>query len=158
MKSAFMALLAILILGAGGAGAYFYFQQPAQASIGDTAKHKETKADAHGGGHGKSAFVELDPLILPIIDNNGVSQVVSLVVVIEVENEKKAEEVRKYEPRLKDAYLQALYGVLNKHVALQGGVIKVDMIKKHLQDISHKVMGDDVINGVLLQVVQQRPV
>ena len=77
---------------------------------------------------------------------------------IEVENEKKAEEVRKYEPRLKDAYIQELYGVLNKHVALQGGVIKVDMIKKHLQDISHKVMGDDVINGVLLQVVQQRPV
>ena len=66
--------------------------------------------------------------------------------------------MRQNEPRLKDAYIQELYGVLNRHVALQGGVIKVDMIKKHLHDISHKVMGDGVVNGVLLQVVQQRPV
>ena len=50
-----------------------------------------------------------------------------------------------------------MYGMLNKHAALQGGVIQVGMIKDRLTSISHRVMGEDMVNDVLLQVVQQRP-
>lgn len=159
MKSAFLALLAIMILGGGAAGAYFYFEQPAQAAIGDTPEHqaaREAKPQGHDS-HGDK-FVELDPLILPIVDSNGVSQVVSMVVVIEVSSDRDASLVNKLQPRLKDAYIQELYGVLNRHAALQGGVIQVGMIKERLNAISQKVMGDGVVNDVLLQVVQQHPI
>ncbi len=160
MRLAFLGLLAVLILGGGGTAAYFYFQQPAEASVGDTPEHKTAKAD-----HGKSAkssahheFVELDPLVLPIVDSNGVSQVVSIVVVIEVDGSKNRAAVETLQPRLKDAYIQELYGVLNKHAALKGGVIQIKMIKERLTSISNRVMGDDVVEDVLLQVVQQRPI
>ena len=84
---------------------------------------------------------------------------VNLVVTIEVENSKNADKVRGLEPHLKDAYIQDLYGVLNKHAALQGGVIQVGTIKRRLERISDRVMGEpDIITGVLLQVVQQRPI
>lgn len=164
MKKVLVALVAFLLLCGGAAGAYFYFQKPAEAAVGDTQEHKaakEAEAEDHGGGHGGgggSEFVELDPLILPVIDESGVTQVVSIVVVIEVPDSGAANDVKKFAPRLKDAYIQEMYGILNKHAALQGGVVQVGMLKDRLNAISQRVLGEDKISGVLLQVVQQRPI
>lgn len=164
MKLALMGLVLLILLGGGGAGAYFYFfNSPAEAALSDEAKEAEKaaakKKEKEGGAHGKSAteFVELDPLILPIVDNDGVQQVVSIVVALEVGGPDDADKVKAIKPRLKDAYIQDLYGVLNKHAALKGGVVQVSAIKDRLNKVTHEVMGDETVHDVLLQVVQQRP-
>jgi flagellar FliL protein len=167
MKMIIIAVGAILVLGGGGAGAYFYFSQTAEAAAGaEAGEHAEAKAeDAHAsgdaGGHGEEShveFVELDPLVLPIVDDSGVSQVVSVVVALEVADAAMAAEVEKMSPRLKDAFIQDMYGVLNRHAALKGGVIQVSLLKERLNKISTKVMGENKVKDVLLQVVQQRPI
>lgn len=157
--------MALLLLGAGGAGGYFYFQQTAVASYGDAsksaiaAKKAEKQAAKEAEEHAKKLrFVELDPIVLPIIDKHGVSQVVTLVVSLEVigdDNEKYAQALS---PRLKDAYIQDMYGVLNRKASMEGGVIKADELKERLNRISTRVLGEDKINDVLLQVVNQRPI
>ena len=157
MKMILMAVTALLLIG-GGVGAYFFLASPAEAS----AEEEEVVVkDDHGDdGYegGKYEFVELDPLILPIVDHNGLSQVVSMVVVLEVKGYGAAEDVRAMAPRLKDAYIQDMYGVLNQYAALKGGVIEVSKIKHRLNKISTKIMGEDKVNDVLLQAVQQRPI
>lgn len=166
MKLALVAIAALLVLGGGAAGAYFYFAQPAEAAAhADEAEeggkaHKESKKDDHGDGHASSnvSFVRLDPLILPIIDGSGVNQVVSLVIVLEVEDQFIATEVRRLTPRLKDAYIQNMYGMLNRKASMEGGVLKVSDIKRRLNDVTDKVMGEGAVNDVLLEVVQQRPI
>jgi len=161
MRMVIIAAIALLMLGGGGAGAYFYFSQPAEASAGAEAKasHEKNK-EAKKGEHGAATaeFVELDPLILPIIDQSGVTQTVSLVIALEVENAEQAAEVKKLTPRLKDAYIQDMYGLLNKHAALKGGVVQVGAIKERLNKITTEVLGPEKVNQVLLQVVQQRPI
>ena len=107
---------------------------------------------------GSAEFVKLDPLLLPIIDEDGVQQVVSMVVAIEVSGLSDADKVKAIRPRLTDAYIQDMYGILNKHAALKGGIIQVRMIKERLNQITHEVVGDDIDTEVLLQVVQQRPI
>lgn len=169
MKIVFLAIVAILVLGGGGAFAYFYFGNKAEAAVSATDEHEEAapakkehgkKKEAKKGGHGEEAaaghFVSMDPLILPIIDETGVTQSVSLVVVIEVGDEAKAATVEGMIPRLKDAYIQDMYGALNKHEALKNGVLQVNMIKERLSAASNDVLGEDVVDEVLLQVVQQR--
>lgn len=152
----------LLLLGGGGAGAYFFFFKPAEASGVEgeiDAGHAAKEEENHGGGHGAGTeFVELDPLILPIVDNTGVSQVVSLVVSIEVGGALDADKVKTLSPRLKDAFIQDMYGVLNEHAALKGGVVQVGTIKGRLKTLADKVLGEDVAQDVLLQVVQQRPI
>lgn len=103
-------------------------------------------------------YVKLDPLMLPIIDEDGVQQVVNMVVAIEVEGIFNADKVKAMKPKLTDAYIQEMYGALNKHAAYKGGVIQVVMIKEKLNKITSKVMGDEMDAEVLLQVVQQRPI
>lgn len=155
MRMAIIALVAVLLLGGGGAGAYFFVFNKAEASVGEA--HKDVKK-AKREKPENTEFVELDPLILPIIDGNGVSQTVSMVVTIEVMDAKGAEKVKKYMPKLMDSYIQDMYGVLNKHAALEGGVIKVKMLKNRINKISQHILGDDVVYDVLLQAVQQRRV
>ncbi len=168
MRLVIIGVVALLVLGGGGAGAYFFLlKKPAEAAVGeegvegaeDHAKKDEHKGKKDKGGHGGgSQFVELEPLILPIVDNEGVNQVVSLVVSLEVGSPEDAAQVTHMAPKLKDAYIQDMYGVLNRHAALKGGVVQVADIKKRLYKISNDIMGEDVVHDVLLQVVQQRPI
>ncbi len=160
MKKIIFAAMLLIVLCGGAAGAYFYFGKPANASVGENDEHAAAK-EAQAAKHEDKShheYVELDPLILPIIDQSGVTQVISMVVVIEVSDKHNADIVTKNQPRLKDAYIQEMYGALNSHSALTGGVVQVNMIKERLKKISLHLMGDDVITDVLLQVVQQRPI
>jgi flagellar protein FliL len=158
MKRVLIALLAIAILGGGGA-AWFYFK-PALAAIGgESGEH--AKAAKKSGGHGESdkeepKYVHVDPLTLPIIDDHGVSSNVSIVIEIEVKNTSDVEPVRKQLPRLVDAYIQDMYGILNKRAALKDGVVQVGMVKQRLNAITKRMLGEDVVGDVLLQVVSQR--
>jgi flagellar FliL protein len=147
--------MALLILGGGGAAAYLYFMHPAEASVG---KNQTNANKAETAADDKSAFVQMDPLILPIIGSGGITETVSLVIVIEVPDEKSADTVKKLTPLLKDAYIQDMYGVLNKRNAMPDGVIQVGMIKDRLNHVSRQVLGDEVVKNVLLQVVQQHPI
>lgn len=153
MRLVIIIALALIMLGGGGAGAYFLFMKPAEASVGETAEHKEAKEEEKKE---PGAFVEMDPLILPIIGARGITQTVSVVIVLEVKDETKVEEVKHMSPRLKDAYIQDMYGVLSKKNSMPNGVLQVGPLKERLHKISQNVLGEDVVNDVLLQVVQQR--
>ncbi len=120
---------------------------------------------ASGGGEGEEGvanpefeYYELSPLILPIISDTGVTQQVSLIVSLEMPFGKK-KDVEAYSPRLADAYLQDLYGALGAgHAMMKNNVIDVMEVKRRLTEVTHKVVGQDMVHGVLLQVLQQRRV
>ncbi len=167
MKLVIIGAVALLLVGGIGAGAYFYFVNPAEAASTPgkevekahedaKAEKKGDKGDSHGKGGG-AYFVQLDPLILPIIDDDGFTQVLSLVIAIDVPDDAAKEQVTILAPRLKDAFIQEMYGELNRLAALKGGIVQVNIIKSRLNKIAHRVLGKDMVNDVLLQVVQQRP-
>lgn len=166
MKKLILAFIALLVMGGGGGGVYMYFfQSPAVAASvkEEHDDHAEAKG-GHGGegGHGENAYtnvyVELDPLILPIIDEYGVNQTVSLVVSLEVESESDAAYIRRMAPRLNDALLTDMYGILNHHALVKDGVIRVKVLKKRMKHVSSKVLGNDMVTDVLMQVLTQRPI
>ena len=112
----------------------------------------EAKAEGVPGIH----FVELSPLILPVIGDHGVSEIVTLVVAVEVDSQEKADQVTKYSPRLTDAFLSDLYGAFSGQVQGNSGIIPVAYLKQRLNKVSAKVMGENVVSDVLLQVMQKR--
>lgn len=164
MKLAVIALLALVLLGGGGAGAYFLLIKPAEASLGPAdeaakAAHDAKLAEAEAAAaEAATKFVQIDALILPIIGERGITQNVSLVISIEVPDDAAAEEVKRLSPRLRDAYIQDMYGALSRKSVLKDGVLQVAPIKARLERATTKVLGDGKVKGVLLQVVQQRRV
>ncbi len=162
MKVAIIAMVAVLVLGGGAAGAYFYFDKPAIAAGGPLdeaakAEHDAKTAEAaEGAAVPAQEFVQLDALILPVIDEHGVTQVISLVVTLEVPDKATADEVKRLSPRIQDAFIQDMYGVLNRKNSMENGVLKVSLIKGRMNKLTEKVLGHGKVNEVLLQVVQQR--
>ncbi|MAH06131.1 MAG: flagellar basal body-associated FliL family protein [Pseudomonadota bacterium] len=160
MKKVLIGVVGILLLGGGAGGGYLFLKKPAEASLTEEGAAKEAKHAKKKKGHGDEAieFVQLDPLILPIVDRNGLSQVVSIVVALEVDSKEDAEKVKMLQPKIKDAFISEMYGVIHNPAGLQeGNIVKVRILKERLGKIGRKVLGDDVVNDVLLQVVQQRP-
>ena len=104
-------------------------------------------------------YVEFDPLNLPIVDDSGVSQVINVVIAIEVKSVKAANKIRALQPKFTDAFITDMYGILNRHAALKGGVLQVKMIKERLNKIAKNIAGeDDIVHDVMLQFIQQRPI
>jgi flagellar FliL protein len=100
-------------------------------------------------------FIELNPLIVPVITANGATQMVSLVVAVEVDSQEKADKVTKFSPRLTDAYLSELYGAF-AHKAPENGIIPISYVKERLNKTSGKILGDETVSDVLVQVLQSR--
>jgi len=136
------------VVGAGPAGSVVA-PGAAWASSGEKAAEDATPPEYE--------YIELKPLTLPIITDRGLTQQVSLMVSLELPYG-KMEEVKLLTPRLADAYLRDLYGVLGVGGAMmKGGVIDVVAIKQRLSAVTHAIAGEGLVNDVLLQVVQQRP-
>jgi flagellar FliL protein len=116
------------------------------------AKDKDDAEDTGPSVH----FVELNPLILPIIGDRGATQMVSLIVSVEVDSEEDKLMVEKYSPRLTDAFLSDLYGTFGSIAQANGGIVPIPLIKQRLNSLSAKVLGENVVDDVLLQVMQKR--
>lgn len=100
-------------------------------------------------------YVELKPLTLPIINDKGLTQQISLLVSLEVPYG-KTDEIKQAMPKLADAYISDLYGALgNGSAMLKGGIIDVTAVKEHLTEDTTKVLGPDKVHAVLLDVMQQ---
>ncbi len=157
MKKAIIAIIAVLLLGGGGFGAYTFFNKPAEAT--ETKEAAKAAEDAQAAKEAIApTFVELKPLVLPVVDRDGVSQIISIVISLETDDPAKAAEIELMRPRLTDAYIQGMYGVLSSKAVMEGGVLQVGYIKNKLNVLTTKVLGKDKVNDVLLQVVQQRQV
>lgn len=163
MKIAILALGVVLLLG-GGAGAYFFFFKDKPAETEALAEgeipHATEKGGDHGsgnkeGGHG-AEYVFLDALSLPIVGDRGITEIVSMSIVIQVEDTHKKDAVQQLEPKLIDAYIQRLYGMVHRDKAMKNGVIQIDVIKKKLYEITNDVVGKDNYTDIYVQVVNQR--
>lgn len=162
MKLAIIGIVAVLLLGGGAAGAYFYFGKPAEASAGPVdeaakAAHEAKEAEAKEAAAVQREYVQLNAMIFPVIGDHGVTQTVSLVVSLEVPDAATAEEVKRLSPRLTDAFIQDMYGALNRKDSMEKGVLRVAPLKARLNRVTTNVLGEGKVNDVLLQVVQQRP-
>lgn len=142
-----LALIGTLAMARGSDGALM---------LVEAAQAQEKKAAVPAGPPPEFEYVELAPLLLPVITSRGLTQQVSLVVSLETPYGKKAE-VTLLSPRLSDAYIQDLYGVLGSgRSMISGGVVDVQFIKQRLKDVATRVLGADRVHNVLLQVVHQR--
>lgn len=123
------------------------------------------QAEGGGGEGGEAAapapdfeYYEVPPVMLPVINELGAVQQISLAISLECPYGKKAA-LALYGPRLVDAYIRDLFGALGAgHVMARGEVVDVETLKKRLTAVTEKVLGEEGkenMRGLLIQAVQQ---
>lgn len=125
----------------------------AAPSLGGEPSHAGKESEAEGKGKKPNAarrFVQLDPLIIPIIENNRVKYRVSLEIVLEMQDPTLAALVEQKLPRLIGSYQRDLYGILSG--PWPEGVVRIDAekIKERLFRRTVEVVGAGTVRQVLL--------
>lgn len=128
------------------------FLSSGTASAGEEASN--TAAGA--AGPGDPIYVDLAPMVLPVIDGDRIQQVLQFTVTMQVADEKAAEHIRAEKPRLTDAFIQDLYGALDRRRVLDGKVLDIERLKDELKRVSLGVLGDNGVQDILIQRVSQR--
>lgn len=153
MRLAFIIFMGLFILVGAGAGYFMFIDKSYAAS--SVAKNLDKDAKA---AEKEILYVQLDPLIFPIISHNGISQTVSIIVKLEVDDETAMSNVSSSKPRLTDAFISDMYGSLSRQASLHGGTVKASTLKRRLERVSKKLMGEGVISDVVLKIVHNKKV
>jgi len=122
------------------------------------AKSKKKEAASITGGQyeGDPVYLHLAPLILPVINDYGAQQIVTMLVDLHIKNREKAEEMQKQMPKIKDAMLQGLYGSLSDGSVRNGNALDIIKIKDNLQTTLNRVFEEGAVEEVLIQAVSQK--
>lgn len=102
-----------------------------------------------------TGFVRLPPLVVPVIGPNKVEQFITVVVAMEVVQE-KLPIVQANMPRLSDGFLTALYGAIADKSVMKAGLVNIPAVKEKLVESAAKIVGPGVVINVLVQAVTQR--
>ncbi|MDE1900375.1 MAG: hypothetical protein KGI37_01880 [Alphaproteobacteria bacterium] len=128
-------------------------------SAGDEAP-KNTKKNDGGitGGRfaGDPIYVHIDPMVLPVIDANGVEQIVTLLFQVQVKDFDAADQMQSHMPQIMDALMQNLYGQLGSGVLRNGKLVNVVKVKQRAIAAVSGVIGAKNVSDVLVQGISQR--
>lgn len=153
MKKIILLVLALLVLIGAGVGGYVMFG-PKPQKEGEHVEEAPKKKERTG----PPVFVQVGPMIVPVMGAKTVEQNIMVTVSLEVDDDTIREQVRQQSPRLVDAYVQALYGGIDKGQVIDGQVLNIPALKTKLMETTEKVLGPGVVHDVLIQSVSQRPV
>jgi flagellar protein FliL len=109
--------------------------------------------DPNAGG---PIYVQIAPFVVPVIGENGPEEMVSLMITLEVATQEKSDYVRARLPKLNDAFMETLYGALDRGTIKRNGLINVTLMKDKLVKASNKVLGQGYIDDVLVQAMAER--
>ena len=140
-----MRIFSALALLAGAA----LFASSAQAA--DRTEKSEAPAVA-----GAPSYVRLDPIFVPIITGDQVTQQVGVTLMLQlVENKEKGDVESKRIP-LYDAFFRDLYGYFQDRAVASGRVDQL-YLKTRLLKTANRVVGPDLVKEVLIEQLFARP-
>lgn len=155
-------LVFVFVLAVSG-----FVAAPVFASEGGSGAKKEAKGDHGGEGEGEAGkkgerfsgdpvYVHLAPMVLPVISDEGVQQLVTIQIDVEVKDYNTADEMHSNMPKVMDALMRALYGGLGTGSLRKGKLVDVSKVKAKATAAMEEVLGAENVRNVLIQGVSQR--
>lgn len=126
--------------------------------------HKSSGGDGEsekkGGGKeaqaGDLLYVRLEPMVLPVITDNGAQQLITLLIQLQVKDFAAQERLQMRMPQLTDAIFTALYGGLGQGSLRQGHLVNIAKVKRRIIEAVDKAIAPNLIDEVLIGGVGQR--
>ena len=98
-------------------------------------------------------FVELDPLVLPMIQEGQVTHHVEVQILLEVDPEKK-DWVKAVMPKIVDSYIVELHGLLSLRIVREQPDLR-PLLRERLIYRTNQLVGTDIVRDVLLSKVEK---
>lgn len=121
----------------------------------------ETEVEGEEGEEAKISqpiFAELGHIILPVFDAGAPKQILVIKITLEVESTADKDIILMHEPRLRNAYLQRIYGKLEIDPHSHEKPVDIDLLHKIIREETKKIFGDKLKIKVLVPGVSQQKV
>jgi flagellar FliL protein len=151
MKQVIIIVIALVLLGGGGgAGWWFFLREPppedAAAALSEPVKPLDPNAQQ---------VFSLDPFVLPILRNGQVTQHLTVVLRVELNEPENRDEFKKAIPRLRDALFSELHGIFAFRHIQQGGET-LPIVRDRLVAAVNAALGEGRVKGVFLEFASRR--
>ena len=124
---------------------------------GEKKDKKEEDGDVTGGRFdGDPIYVHLAPIILPVITDEGVEQLVTVIFDVQVSDRDAVDLIHRNMPRVMDSLMRHLYGGLGQGSLRNGKVVNVTRLKNKAAAAVKEIVGDKMVTDVLVQNIAQR--
>ncbi|MDR3424982.1 MAG: hypothetical protein P4M13_07910 [Alphaproteobacteria bacterium] len=131
------------------------FAKDAPAAKSDS--KKKGGEDVTGGRFaGDPIYVHISPMVLPVINDAGVEQLVTILFDVQVKDFDATQQMNTNMPRVMDSLMRHLYGGLGEGVLRNGKLVNVNKVKQKAIDAVAEVIGKDNVIDVLVQGIGQR--
>ena len=143
-------LIVIILLVAGGGGAAWWFllrEVPADATAEAEATQETESEDAT-----RKRFVELEPMVLPIIREGQVTLHLTIVLVVELTEAMPKVDIAKAQRPLRDAIFSELHSIYALRYVQDKG-FDHPIVRKLLIRASERVFGDGRVKSVLVSKI-----
>jgi hypothetical protein len=157
-KSRFLVLALLSLFAFGAQRTTHAFAAEAPKATDNDANGKKKGPDDTTGGRfaGDPIYIHMSPMVLPVINENGVEQLVTIIMDVQVKDFDAADQMHTNMPRVQDALMRALYGGLGAGVLRNGKLVDINKIKNKSVAAVGEVIGIENVHDVLIQGVSQR--
>lgn len=135
-------VIGVVLLLAGGGGAWWFLLRPQPETTA------ASKADA------APAFMPLAPITISVVNDSRVVGQVTLELTLALRDAEGQADVTEALPRLTDAIIVELHGLLGRRLMAQEGY-PLPLIKQRLMGVASRIVGGDVISDVLIKTMSQ---
>lgn len=151
MKLAIIIVLALVLLGGGGGAGWWFFLReppPEEAAMAQAEPAKPLAAN-------HQQVFNLDPFVLPILRNGQVTQHLTVVLRIELNEPEDKDAFKKTVPRLRDALLSELHGIFAfRHIQQAGETLPI--VRDRLVAAGNAALGEGRVKDIFLEAASRR--
>lgn len=152
MKKLLIGFVVLLCLVGGSVGAMKWLELgPFEKKGGDTAAETPPPEPEH-----KAQFIEMEPLLINVFDDNQVLGNFQFEIKLEVRNQDHYDEVRRKSPLLKDAFIQDLHTFIPR-LLKKKKQLDLTILQQRLKLRAGLVLGKGKVYDVLIQSVVDTP-
>ena len=148
-KKLIIIVVLLLLLGGGGGGAWWFLMKDNE--------EVDLKEVASSLTRRVPEFVELDPLIVPVIREGKVAQHLTLSIIVEVDSPSEKDLIITARRQLLDGYLTELHALFS-HKIVQNNPDPIPLLRKRLLEVSHRLLGQEVVDQVLVTVIDAKKI
>lgn len=150
MKKILVILAALFILAGGAVAALKWL------GLGPFASTDEAKKEAPKKPEVQTIFIDMDPIMVPLLQGNAVAATVQIQIKLETEGQDNAIFLKRRMPKISDAFVRDLHAFMPRMLKDQER-IDVLILKQRLQVIGDRLFGKGYIKDVLVQSVIDTP-
>ncbi len=143
-------LLVIVLLVAGGGGAAWWFLLR-EAPV-DAAAEAEAPPETENEDSARKRYVELEPMVLPIIREGQVTLHLTLVLAVELTKPLPEVEVARLQRPLRDAIFTELHSVYALRYVQEKG-FDHPLVRERLLRASERVLGPGAVKAILVRKI-----